>query len=138
MWALCAWYGMLAVSGQFASPDIAGNWQLGGGTFTLDRSGGNDAVLIDGLVSEFGNSWYKNCTSAAAGLFHWIAAVLILSHSIYVPMQLIYGVTYHCSRSSEFKGHVTPPSFSTSPRLSYFLRLLPLHFKLNSVHCDRL
>jgi len=58
--------GMLAASGQIVSPPVAGNWQLVDGTFTLDKSGGNDVLLINGPVSEFGYSWYKNWTSAAA------------------------------------------------------------------------
>jgi len=31
---------------------------------TLDKSGGNNVQLINGPVSEFGDSWYKNWTSA--------------------------------------------------------------------------
>jgi len=79
---LCLHWYAIAVSGQFVSPLTAGNWQLIDGTFPLDKSGGYDVLLINGLVSEFGDSWHRTWTSATAGLFYWIDAVL--TYSIYI------------------------------------------------------
>jgi len=39
-------------------------WQLVDGTFALDTFGGNDVLLIDGPVSELGDSSCKNWTTA--------------------------------------------------------------------------
>jgi len=57
---------MLAASGQFVSPLIAGNWQLVDWTFTLGKPGINDVLLLNDPVLELGDSWYNNLTYAAA------------------------------------------------------------------------
>jgi len=46
----------------------------------------------------------------------------------YWPIWLIWAHAEVHSHNSEFKGHVTSLSLSTSPELSCFLRLQPLHF----------
>jgi len=83
--------GMLAASGQFVSLEI-GNSLI----FTLDKSGGNDVLLINGPISKFGDSCYQNWTSSAAASFCSTGLLQCLrTHSIYVPMRLICGVTYN-------------------------------------------
>jgi len=84
------WIVLLAVSGQFVSPLVAGYWQLVDRTFTLERFGGNDVLLINSPVSELDDSWYKNWTSAAAS---FCCTGLLQCVRIHVPMRLIYGVT---------------------------------------------
>jgi len=46
--------GMPEVNNQFISPPSIGNWQLVDGTFrpTLDKSGGNDVLLINMVLSQ--------------------------------------------------------------------------------------
>jgi len=56
-------------------------WQLVDGKFTLDKSGGNEVLLINGSFSEFGDSWYKKWTSFCCYecLFYRITTVLAYS-----------------------------------------------------------
>jgi len=55
---------------------IARNWQLIGGTLNLDKSGGNDVVIINGFVSELNGSLYKMCHLAA------VVDVVLLEYSL--------------------------------------------------------
>jgi len=85
--------GLRAVSDQFVSPLVAGGLAKDIG---LGNDGGNAVLLIDGPVSEFGDLWYKNWTTAVVSFYlaGRLCSASVLD-SMHVRMWVDLGVTYY-------------------------------------------
>jgi len=83
--------GLRAVSDQFVSPLVAGGLAKDIG---LGNDGGNAVLLIDGPVSEFGDLYYTNWTTAIVSFYLAGRCSASVLYSMRVLMWVDLGVTY--------------------------------------------